>query len=162
MPRLVHRLPVPRHHRPSGQARLLIGGREFWLGPSSYPEAQAEYDGLIAEYLAAGRKSPSLTPAPLTYNDPTVPGRDEVTITELVAGFWDWAQTHYRAPDGTPTREADNFRAVLRRLRRRYGPVPVAGFGPARLLEMRGRLVTEGLARHTINAMVRRVRQVFG
>ena len=160
MPRLVHRLPESRLHRPSGQARLRIAGREFWLGRFGSPEAQAEYDRLIGEYLSNGRKPPSTaTPASVSTPSDVAPG--EATVTVLVAEFWEWAQTHYRKADGTPTREADNFRAVLRRLRRRYGALPVTAFGPARLLELRGRLVADGLARRTVNAMVRRVRQAF-
>jgi integrase len=160
MPRLVHRLPLPRLHRPSGQARLRIAGKEFWLGRFGSPEAQAAYDRLVGEYLANGRKPPA-TPPPATAPPPVDVAPGEATVTVLVAEFWDWAQAHYRKPDGTPTREADNFRPVLRRLRLGYGTLPVTAFGPARLLEFRDRLVAAGLARRTINAMVRRVRQVF-
>ena len=157
MPRLSHTLPALRHHRPCGRARVRIDGRDYWLGRYGSPEARAGYDALIARYLAAGRKAPP--PAPAGVEPPPDPA--SVTVTVLVAEFWPWAQAHYRKPDGTPTREADNFRGVLRRLRRRYGNLPVPDFGPARLLEFRDRLAAEGLARRTVNAMVRRVRQVF-
>lgn len=50
---------------------------------------------------------------------------------------------------------------MLRRLRRRYGVLPVESFGPSRLIEFRAELVKAGLARRTINSMIRRVRQVF-
>jgi len=145
-------------HKPSGQARLRLAGREYWLGPFGSSEAEQKYDVLVGSYLASGRRAPvsQVSEAPALS-----PPLDAVTVTVLVADFWDWAQVHYRRPDGTPTREADNFRAVLRRLRRRYGTLPVTAFGPARLLELRTGLVRENLARRTINGMVRRVRQVF-
>jgi integrase len=158
MPRLSHRLPLPRLHRPSGRARLRIGGRDYWLGKFGSPEAQAEYDRLIAEYLAAGRQPPTRSPAVPSTPDP-IPG--EATVTVLIAEFWDWARAHYRKQDGTPTREADNFRPVLRRLRKDFGSLPASAFGPARLLKLRDRWVADGLARRTVNATVRRVRQVF-
>jgi integrase len=50
---------------------------------------------------------------------------------------------------------------MLRRLRRRYGTLPVASFGPARLLEFQECLAKEGLARRTVNAMIRRLRRTF-
>ena len=160
MPRLSHRLPVSHLHKPSGLARLRIAGKEYWLGAFGSAEAQSEYDRLIAAYLANGRKAPIAEPAQPTIALAGFAG-GQATVTVLIAEFWEWAQTHYRATDGTSTREADNFRATLRRLRKRYGSLPVDGFGPARLLEFRSRLVAEGLARRTINASVRRVRQVF-
>lgn len=158
MPKLVHRLPLPRFHRPSGQARVRIAGQEYWLGAHGSSEAQAAYDRLIGAYLANGRRAPAVA---LTVEPPPVsapPGG--VTITVLIAEFRAWAKTHYRAPDGTPTREADNFRSILRRLRKRFGKLPVEEFGPIRLLELRSALVKDELARRTINSMMRRVRQV--
>jgi integrase len=160
MPRLSHSLPAVRHHKPSGRARVRIGGKDFWLGRYGSPEAQARYDDLIARYLAAGRTAP----APPTVETPAAavpPPPGATTVTVLVAEFWEWAEAHYRGPDGRPTREADNFRPVLRRLRRRFGRLAVAAFGPARLLEFRDALAAEDLARRTVNAMLRRARQVF-
>jgi integrase len=42
-----------------------------------------------------------------------------------------------------------------------WGHLPVADFGPIRLIALRESWVKKKLARHTINAMTRRVRQVF-
>lgn len=199
MPRLIHRLPVPRLHRRSGKARLRIGGKEHWLGVFGSPEAQAEYDRLIEQHFASQATVPpsphNQAPDEAATTDPCNAQRNQqnqrneaglqwhpdavsgaVTVTVLVAEFWKWAQVRYRKRDGTPTREAQNFVSVIRRLREKYGVLPVEEFGPARLLELRdawvrGDLGTgdrrrrkrrqTDLARDTINGAVRRVRQVF-
>jgi integrase len=160
MPRLGNRLPVPRLHKPSGRARVRIDGRDHWLGKFGSLEAQARYDRLIADYLTHGRKIPT-TPTPTPVDSPASIDPTTTTVTILVCEFTKWARSHYRGPDGTPTREADNFKLVTRPLRRRFGTLPVAVFGPARLLEFRSSLVERGLARRTVNDMVRRLRRIF-
>ena len=68
MPKLVNTVPKYRKHRASGQALVSIGGRDHYLGPYGTKGSRAEYDRLITEWLAGGRraalgadKSPSLT-----------------------------------------------------------------------------------------------------
>lgn len=61
MPRLVHRVPSYMLHRPTGQARVRLGGRDFYLGPHGSPESRQEYDRVVAEWLSARRQPP--TPA---------------------------------------------------------------------------------------------------
>jgi integrase len=176
MPRLIHRLPQIRLHTPSGRARVRINGQDFWLGRFGSLEAQQKYDRLIAEYLANGRRIPEVPspevpdagknptfqlPVPIRETAPTSLPVKTITITTLIARFTEWADSHYRHPDGTPTREAENFKHVTRPLRKMFGTLPVADFGPIRLIAFRERLIKEQLARRTINAMVRRLRQVF-
>ena len=84
-----------------------------------------------------------------------------ITITMLIAQFTRWADSHYRHPDGTPTREAANFKHVTKPLRKMFGTLPVESFGPTRLIALRDSLIKKKLARRTINRMVGRVRMVF-
>ena len=62
-----------RLHRPSGQAVVTIGGRDFYLGPYNFPESRDEYDRVLAEWLAAGRprygRASEATPADLTVSE---------------------------------------------------------------------------------------------
>ena len=51
--------------------------------------------------------------------------------------FWKHAQTFYVGADGKPTGEAVNFKSALRPLRRLYGAIPAADFGPKKLKSLR-------------------------
>ena len=57
MPRLLHSLPRYRHHKATGQAVVTVFGKDRYLGPWQSKASRAEYDRLIAEWLAAGRPS---------------------------------------------------------------------------------------------------------
>jgi transposase len=50
------RLPKYRLHKPSGQAVVTLGGRDHYLGKWQTPASQAEYDRLITQWLAGGRR----------------------------------------------------------------------------------------------------------
>lgn len=51
-------LPSYRLHRPSQQGVVTLSGRDFYLGPYGTASSRAEYDRLIAEWLANGRRLP--------------------------------------------------------------------------------------------------------
>lgn len=53
-----HLHPQPRIHSKTGHGRVRIAGQEYWLGRYGSPEAAAEYDRLIGEWLASGKKHP--------------------------------------------------------------------------------------------------------
>jgi integrase len=173
MPRLVHRLPQIRHHAPSNRARVRIEGKEYWLGTYGSPESLREYDRIIGEWLANGRQIPVQSQVQRTTKEPVkkvpVPIRETsrslpvktITITTLIARFIEWADYHYKYASGEPTREAQNFRHVTRPLRKMFGTLPLEDFGPTKLIALRDSWIKRDLARHTINAMTRRVRQVF-
>ena len=99
---------------------------------------------------------------------------------DIALAFWNFAQTHYRRPDGTPTGEAENFRLAIRALRKMYGSVPATatkdGFGPKRLELLRASLLAEreqkdpttdetmkvpGWCRTYANRQVKRIQQIF-
>ena len=80
MPRLNHRNPSYRKHRASGQAIVTIGGRDIYLGPYGTKASKAEYDRVIAEWLARSRR-PAIDP-------------NDLTIIELIAAFWEHALQH--------------------------------------------------------------------
>src|SRR4051794_22389559 len=71
------RVPSLTHHKASGQAVTRIDGKDHYLGKHGTPEAKAEYDRLIAEWLANGRRLP----------DRSGPGGSDLTINELVLAF---------------------------------------------------------------------------
>jgi integrase len=164
MPRLVHKLPIPRLHTPSGRARIRLGKIDYWLGRYGSPEAQREYDRIIGEWLTNQRQLPSVLPQiPHTPIEPTreVTVTRTMTVGDLITRFLQWSETYYIDSSGRQTREHQNFLHVLQPLQKKFSSCPVSEFGPARLLEFRQDLIKRNLARRTINAMIRRLRQVW-
>ena len=154
MPR---RVPSYRHFKPKNLGLVVIDGRQFYLGRYGSPESVAEYNRLIQEWMAAG--SPPQRPGPR--RKPAESSTAPTTVDEMILAFWKHAEVHYRAPDGEPTGEADNFREALRPVRRLYGHASAADFGPLALRTVRDEMVKSGLARTTINARINRIRRVF-
>jgi hypothetical protein len=46
-------VPSYLHHKPSGQARVRIDGKDHYLGPYGSPESKAKYD-LLVRYAFTG------------------------------------------------------------------------------------------------------------
>ncbi len=84
---------------------------------------------------------------------------DRVTILTLAAQFMDHAAKHYQK-DGEATGELENFRQALRSAATLFGNLRVLDFGPKRLKVIRDKMISEGLARTTVNARIRRIRHV--
>ena len=85
MPRLTNSNPKYRKHRASGQAVVTLSGRDFYLGPHGSAASRQEYDQLIGEWLANGRRLKG--------------GTSDVTVVELVAAYWTHAKDYYRGSD---------------------------------------------------------------
>jgi integrase len=148
MPRLVSATPKYRHHRASGQAVVTITGKDHYLGPWKSKASQVEYDRLVGEWMAAGRPAlPSASPA-------------VVTVAEVVAAFWRFAQKHYMK-NGRATGTADNYKPALSLLKTRYGRTPAIEFGPLALKSLRQLMIDQGQARRYVNENVHRIRKVF-
>src|SRR5256885_130066 len=92
------------HHKGSGQAVVRLDGKDHYLGKFDSEESRQEYDRLIAEWLAAGRRLPETRTG------------DGLTVNGLILAYWRWAEKNYRDGDGTPTRELDNLKDALRPL----------------------------------------------
>lgn len=135
----------PRYalHKPSGQARVIISGKHHYLGRYNSPESLERYNALLAEY-EAGQAS-----------------RSTITVGRLAILFMQHAESYYRRADGTPTMEASNFRYALRSLTREFRDLPLRHLGPRKLQQVRATMIRDGLARRTINARIRRIRQVI-
>src|SRR5262249_8359512 len=126
MPVKHSRLPSYRLHKPSGLAVVSIGGRDLYLGEFNSPESRAEYDRLMAEWLATGRR-------------PIVAESDSwayLSVNELLVVYLEHADAYY-VKNGKPTTEPVNIRLALRPLRQLYGHTPAREFGPLRLKTVR-------------------------
>src|SRR5262245_58461937 len=113
------RIPSYRLHKASGQAVVVLRGTSVYLGKWNTPESRIEYQRVIAEWLANGKRlsQPDASPA----GTAGVASAPNLTVSEQILAFWDHARKHYRHADGRPTREQDNLRDALRPLRRLYG-----------------------------------------
>jgi hypothetical protein len=65
VPLSVHspRVSSYRRHKPSGQAVVTFGDRDFYLGKWNTNASRAEYDRFVQEWLARGDACPLATPA---------------------------------------------------------------------------------------------------
>src|SRR4051794_24530845 len=120
MPRLSSdRVPKYGKHKQSGQARVVLDGKHFLLGPYGSAASRQEYDRLVAEWVANGRQLPAA-------------GDGDMPIAALIKRFWDYAKTYYAG-----SREPGAFRDSLRPLLRLYGDTPAKDFGPMALKTVR-------------------------
>ncbi len=144
------RIPSYRCHKPSGRAVVTLNGTDHYLGPYESAISKAEYDRLIGEWLANGRR--------LSLPDNECQAS---TINEVIAAFWSHAQGYYRRSDGTPTSEQGNLKQILKHLARLYGHTSAQDFGPVSLKALRQHLIDVGRCRTSINRDIGRVKQVF-
>ena len=103
------RIPSYRYHNASNQAVVVLDGKSFYLGPWDSQECRAEYDRLIGEWLATGRRTPEPTgSAPV------------LTVSELILAYWTHAQSYY-VKDGCQTNKVDTIRQAMCPVREFYG-----------------------------------------
>lgn len=138
-------IPTYRLHRPSGQAVVTLSDRDFYLGVWNTDVSRAEYDRLVAEWIANGRR---------------IATKNGITINDVMLQYWQFVEQHY-VKEGRATDEQDCIRAALRPLRRMYGRYPAREFGPLALKGMRQSFLDAKLCRSTINAYVNRIRRMF-
>ncbi len=151
-----NRQPKYRKHKPTGQAVVTLNGKDIYLGRHGTKESRAEYDRRIAEWLAAGRRPPATS---------------AVTVAEVIAAYWPWAQMHYRKADGTQTSEVSECRQSLRPLNHLYGALPAVDFGPLKYKAVRQMMVggyvnpkygpQNKLSRGVVNHRMERVKRMF-
>ena len=150
MARPKNSVPTYRLHSPSGTARCWVGGRWVNLGKYNSPESRTEYARILAEQAVA--------PVP---TQTSVSTSSDVTVNELLLGFWRYAEKHYRRPDGTPTNELPQFKQTFRLVRELYGHTLAREFGPLALKALRQKMMDTGWSRKLINQRVGRVWRVF-
>ena len=145
------RLPSYRHHKPSGLAVVSIGGRDIYLGKHDTAESRAEYDRLIAEWLA----NEGIVPRRVSGNG------SDILVNELLLAYLGHADTYY-VKNGKPTSEPGNIRLAIRPLRKLYGHTLAGEFGPLQLEAVRQAIIGTGiLCRSEVNRRVRLIVQAF-
>ncbi len=151
------KLPVYRHHKPSGQARVRWQGREIYLGTFESPESRQRYAELLTKIVTGATldiKNATRRKSQNKLND------GGLSISELCVLFLQHAEQHYRK-NGNLTSEYDLLTLAIEPLKELFGTTPVEQFGPLALKAVRDAMVAKGWTRGTINAEVGRIRRVF-
>lgn len=143
------KLPKYRIHAASGQARVWIRGRDYYLGPFGSPESWDKYHQLCAE-LVASNGSPPLTKRMAA----------SLTIAELIERYDDYSRIYYSSPKGMSS-EYVTIRYALGVILKIYPTALARDFGPLKLRSVRERMVEMGWSRSYINAQVHRIRRAF-
>ncbi|MBX3441225.1 MAG: site-specific integrase [Planctomyces sp.] len=147
-------IPSYLHHRATGQARVRIDGRDFYLGAYGSDASRRRYGELIAKHCSGVLEPPG---------DPLSPsaGESGPSVAEIVLAFLRHAEGHYRK-NGRPTSQVHLFKNATGPLVRLYGLSPAEEFGPAALRAVRLSMIDDRRwCRSTINSHVARIRQVF-
>lgn len=148
------RKSVPQYglHKPTGQARVRINGRDFYLGRYGTDESRIRYGELIANHAAGLPVDPFSSGV----------GADGcgLTVNELVLAFFRHADQHYRK-NGQPTSEIHCLKSATRELVNQYGAMPIEQFGPLALKAVRQMMVDAGWVRKTVNKHIGRIRSIF-
>ena len=139
-------VPAPSHHKASGQAVVRLNGHDFYLGPYGSAKAKAEYDQLIADWLAHGRQLPNRNTG--------------LSVAELIVAFVNHAEAYY-TKEGQPTSEFGVICQAMKWLRRSSSRTPVDQFGPRSFKTVRQMMIDAGLSRGTVNAYMNRIRRCF-
>lgn len=139
------RVPSYRRHKPTGQAVVTFNGQDIYLGKWNTAASRAEYDRLIAEFLANGRQLRSESGS---------------TVVEIINAYRKFAEGYYRK-NGEVTREFGCIKEALKIVRELYGRTTANEFGPLALKAIRQRMVDNGWSRGYINKSIGRVRRCF-
>jgi integrase len=137
--------PKLRHHKASGQGFTQLDGRFIYFGQFDDPATVEKYHRTIAEWLAAGQQ------LPVAAND--------LTVKELVARFWVWAEEYYGRETGA--NELSKYRRCAKPLIKLYGQSKAVDFGPLALQTVRRHMIDKDWCRHSVNEMTNRVRNIF-
>ncbi len=141
-------MPQVRLHKPSGNGRVHVGGRDVYVGRFGSPEAQARYLELMVEhgYLPAPAANaaaepvvtepPAVAPVSLPAGGEDVPAG--LTLGELCRMYL--VHLDESRPGGKRATHRDRVVAAVRAMRP-LATMPAAKFGTRAFLEVRERLI---------------------
>lgn len=138
------RIPTYRRHRPSGQAVVTLNGRDVYLGKWNTKASRTEYDRLVAEWIASGRRFTSRTAAP------------DRTVAEVALAYLKHAKGYY-----APGPYLNTIKAALRPMRTLYGRTPAGDFGPLAFQVIQRHWIDEGYCRNQVNKLTGIGKRVF-
>ncbi len=126
------RVPNYRKHKASGQARVTLSGKDFYLGKFRSPESLIEYNRLISEWTAAGCRVVSS------------PG-SSLTVVELLDQYVSDLATKHPSKS-----QLEKAKQACRLLRDQCGAQPVSNVTPFTLRAIQSLLAKRGNCTTTI------------
>lgn len=145
---------IPKYglHKPTGQARVTLNGKQHYLGQHGTEASRQLYNRLIVQYLSG-----ELDEDELSLRD----GYPDILLSELMVRYLKFAKTYY-VKHGESTGEYENITYALRPLRKLYADTLARDFGPKSLKLVREHMIEfEDLSRKLINARVNTIRRMF-
>jgi integrase len=136
-------VPTYRKHKSTRQAVVTLNGKDHYLGRYGTAVSKAEYDRLIAEWLACGRRLPD--------------GNHGLTINEVILAYVHHAEGYY----GKDSKELGCVKDALKPVKALFGREPADSFGPKKFKVVRQRMVEKGWCRKYVNHQADRVRRIF-
>lgn len=140
MPRQRKLVPEYAYHV-SGQARVYLDGRYFYLGEHGSPESLARYHALLAQYNAGGQRMPD--------DVPTHQADHPVTVACLTAEYREHLIRRYK----NDPQERMRLEKLCDTVDDEYGDIPIDKFGPRKLAEIRELFVASGNCRKYVNRL---------
>ena len=119
------KLPSYRRHS-SGNARVTINGKDFYLGPYNSAASKRRYKAILAEWLAAG-EGESFGVAP-----------QQLSMSQLMVDYLAYCKKHY---GGAKASEYGNIKQAMRAVAKLYRDHKAAEFGPVQFKAVRQMLV---------------------
>lgn len=141
------RIPKYRKHC-SGQARVTIEGKTYYLGKHNTPESHQQYKQLMNEWLTKTGRFASIL---------INPANASTTINEVSLAYIDHAEEYYQANP----KEIEKIKLAIRPLRKLFGRTSVGSFDSLGLESVQASMIENNLARTTINERIRVLKRMF-
>jgi integrase len=139
----------PQKPHSSGQARIKIKGRPYYLGVFESPESWAEYRRLMTRW------EKGLAP------DPRKKGGASL-VKEILAAYTLHAERYYcDQASGEPTKQLGRVLTALGFVRELFGERPVDEFDQIALEEVRDEIVSQGYYRKSVNSFIGCIRRAW-
>lgn len=150
--------PAYMYHT-SGQARVRLGYKMFYLGKHGSPESYARYYSLLAEYNANGKELPEDEDA-----EAVRMADDVIRVKHITADFRAESLPDYRSNAAS----YNKFTNLCDLLDDRHGEEPANEFGPLKLQALRDVMIETGIgknprpnSRQYANDQVKKVVEIF-
>lgn len=161
MPRPKSLKPSHCHHRPTNRGYVRLGGKMTYTGLWGSQAAKDEYDRLIGEWIADGRRIAQDTPGDAEH------AGGGISLNGLLAAFLLHARDYYKTSDGSPGEEYKAFIKAMYYPRRLYGKTAAKDFGPRALKVVRQAMIDgepngrRGWCRSYANHQTQRIKAIF-
>ena len=146
------KVPTYGHHKSTGQARVYVGGKSYYLGPFGSESSRIRYGEIVAKVVSG---------QPL---DPFVPKATSpeagLTVNEIVLAFMRHATAYY-TKDGQPSDEVHCFKSAVAPLVELFGFTAASQFTPLALKSVRDHYVAKGWSRGYCNKSTNRIRHIW-